>query len=287
MRKTTYRRGSQAESIINNHQLVHGFSLGGTYAEILGRDQNGEVQLPMTDHTLIYLHHKIRSRGILWEVIAEKNSLVLTAGDYRRLEQSIAMSSAKAIVVACGTFRLRKVAMSLKRNRAVWKGKTVSVFGAFNPLWSNLSIDGTGPPDAPFNLATAIMCSLTQSEGVYVPMHGRVYTPERVRKHLADGLFDVLTEQEADDFTEDEVEWHDPSKEPTVEQLVQQVAAQKQTIQLQALSSQQLVMLVEALALRLAQQGGLSQEALNSLPLRITQLPAPSSSSNSSDGNSL
>jgi len=285
MRKNASRRNAKAESIINNHQLVHGFSLGGTYAEILGRDQNGEVRLPMTDRTLIYLHHKIRSRGILWEVIAEKNSLLLTAGDYRRLEKSIFMSSAKAIVIACVTFRLRKVAMSLKQNRPVWKGKTVSVFGAFNPLWSNLSIDGTGPPDAPFNLGIAIMCSLTQPEGVYVPMHGRVYTPERVRKHLGDGLFDVLTEQEADDFTEEEVQWHDPSKEPTVEQLMQQVAAQKQTIQLQALSTQQLVVLVEALALRLAQQGGLSQEALNSLPLRVTQLPALSS--NSSDDNSL
>ncbi len=286
MARKQVRSGSQPESIINQHQLVHGMSLGGTYAEIMSRDQNGEVRLPMTDRTLTYLHHKIRSRGILWEVIAEKNSLLLTAGDYHRLEQQIDMTNAKAIVVACGTFRLRKVAMTLKKNRSIWKGKTVAIFGAFNPLWSNLSIDGSGPPDAPFNLGTAIMTSLTQPEGVYVAMHGRVYTPERVRKHLDDGLFDVLTEQEADDYTEEDVEWHDPTKEPTVEQLVAQVAAQKQTIQLQTLSTQQLVVLVEALALRLAQQGALSPEALDSLPLRITQqLAAPSP--NSSDGNSL
>jgi L-asparaginase/Glu-tRNA(Gln) amidotransferase subunit D len=221
MARTPSRKGSSnaAAQVVNRSELVHGLSLGGTYAEIEGRRQNGDRYEIVEDRTPEYLQHRIRSRGIVWDIIAEKDSRLLTADDIGRYEQSVASSSTKAIVTAIGTYRMRKAALQLKRTPRLWKGKTVVFFGAFNPLYSTIGMkEGAGPPDAPFNLGAAVAWSLTLPPGVYVAMHGRVYSPERVRKHQKDGLFDILTDKEADDFS-DEDEWYDPAKELTLEDL--------------------------------------------------------------------
>ncbi len=131
------------------------------------------------------LEEILREGNITFEyennVIMQKDSLDLTDKDRELICQAIDAESNRLIVLTHGTDTMVKTAQKL---RGI-KNKVIVLTGSMSPARFKSS-------DATFNIASAITAVQTLSDGVYIAMNGKVFTPDKVRKNVPKGIFEEL-----------------------------------------------------------------------------------------------
>ena len=110
----------------------------------------------------------------------QKDSRFITDEDRLHLAEKISSSNFDHILITHGTFTMAETAKFLGK---LGIEKTIVLMGAF--------ILGTEQnTDAPFNLGYALGSMKHLREGVYVAMHGRIFSWENVRKNLDRNQFE-------------------------------------------------------------------------------------------------
>ena len=110
----------------------------------------------------------------------QKDSRFITDQDRSDLAERITTSNFDHILITHGTFTMAETAKFLGK---LGIEKTIVLVGAF--------ILGTEPyTDAPFNLGFAIGSVKHLKSGVYIAMHGRIFSWDNVRKNFDLNLFE-------------------------------------------------------------------------------------------------
>lgn len=113
------------------------------------------------------------------ESILRKDSLDLTDADRALIRERVAADPAAHIIVTHGTDTMIQTALTLKGI----PGKTIVLTGSMQPARLRVT-------DAGFNLGTAIAAVQTLSQGVYLAMNGRTFSPDTCRKNVAAQRFE-------------------------------------------------------------------------------------------------
>jgi len=110
--------------------------------------------------------------------VLKKDSLDITETDRKKIFDACKSSKIDKIVITHGTDTMIETAKELNQI----KGKTIVVTGAMRPeRFSN--------SDASFNIGLAIGTLQTLKEGVYIAMHGKVYSWNKVKRDMKTGQF--------------------------------------------------------------------------------------------------
>jgi L-asparaginase len=104
--------------------------------------------------------------------LIHKDSLDMTDADRQMLFESIESDENQRIVVTHGTDTMIETARKLQGI----ENKTVVLTGAMQPAKFKSS-------DAEFNVGFAVAAVQTLPSGVYIAMNGRIFDPDKVRKH--------------------------------------------------------------------------------------------------------
>jgi L-asparaginase len=104
--------------------------------------------------------------------LIHKDSLDMTDADREMLFESIESDENQRIVVTHGTDTMIETARKLQGI----ENKTVVLTGAMQPAKFKSS-------DAEFNVGFAVAAVQTLPSGVYIAMNGRIFDPDKVRKH--------------------------------------------------------------------------------------------------------
>lgn len=104
--------------------------------------------------------------------LIHKDSLDMTDADREMLFERIKSDENQRIVVTHGTDTMIETA---KKLQGIEK-KTVVLTGAMQPAKFKSS-------DAEFNVGFAVAAVQTLPSGVYIAMNGRIFDPDKVRKH--------------------------------------------------------------------------------------------------------
>ena len=104
--------------------------------------------------------------------LIHKDSLDMTDADREMLFERIESDENQRIVVTHGTDTMIETARKLQGI----KNKTVVLTGAMQPAKFKSS-------DAEFNVGFAVAAVQTLPSGVYIAMNGRIFDPDKVRKH--------------------------------------------------------------------------------------------------------
>lgn len=121
--------------------------------------------------------------------VCMKDSRALTKNDIQKVLDTIEKSSHKKFIVTHGTYTMPDTANFLKAN--LKRTDHIIVFtGSMIPLM------GFAPSDASFNLGYSISQIQNLSNGIYVCMNGKTFSPEEVMKLLYEGRFTSIFELE-------------------------------------------------------------------------------------------
>lgn len=104
--------------------------------------------------------------------LIHKDSLDMTDADREMLFERIESDENQRIVVTHGTDTMIETARKLQGI----ENKTVVLTGAMQPAKFKSS-------DAEFNVGFAVAAVQTLPSGVYIAMNGRIFDPDKVRKH--------------------------------------------------------------------------------------------------------
>jgi L-asparaginase len=104
--------------------------------------------------------------------LIHKDSLDMTDADRKILFERIESDENRRIVVTHGTDTMIETARKLQGI----ENKTVVLTGAMQPAKFKSS-------DAEFNVGFAVAAVQTLPSGVYIAMNGRIFDPDKVRKH--------------------------------------------------------------------------------------------------------
>ena len=114
-------------------------------------------------------------------VILRKDSLELTDADRDLIYRTIEMESQRMIVLTHGTDTMVQTAQRLQ----TIQNKVIVLTGSMAPARFKSS-------DAVFNIACAVTAVQILSDGVYIAMNGRIFTPGNVRKNASKGIFEPI-----------------------------------------------------------------------------------------------
>lgn len=126
---------------------------------------------------------------VTFTTVCMKDSRDLKRKDLENVLKTIERSRHRKIVVTHGTYTMpdtaRFLRASLKR-----KDQTIVLTASVIP------IAGFAPSDGPFNLGYAVAQLEHLKAGIYVAMHGRVFSPEEVMKVMSEARFTSIFQQE-------------------------------------------------------------------------------------------
>lgn len=117
--------------------------------------------------------------------ICMKDSRELTEEDSHNVLKAVKESPHRRIIITHGTYTMPDTSRLLKANLKK-SAKTVILTGSMTPLL------GFSPSDAPFSIGYAVAKVQELPPGVYVCMHGRVFSPEEILKVLKEGRFSSI-----------------------------------------------------------------------------------------------
>lgn len=112
--------------------------------------------------------------------VLRKDSLEMTDNDRQSLKDAIERCDNDLILVTHGTDTMPETAKVLK----TIPNKTIVLFGAMEPAMYKTS-------DAEFNAGCAVGAVQSLPQGVYITMSGRVFEAGKVRKNVAEGIFEI------------------------------------------------------------------------------------------------
>lgn len=112
--------------------------------------------------------------------VLRKDSLEMTQEDRNTLKDAISACPNNLILVTHGTDTMPETAETLK----AITGKTIVLFGAMEPAMYKTS-------DAEFNAGCAVGAVQSLPEGVYISMSGRIFEAGKVKKNVAEGVFEL------------------------------------------------------------------------------------------------
>ena len=102
-----------------------------------------------------------------------KDSRALTIRDIKKICRIIENSKHKRIIITHGTYTMPKTSKFLENNLKN-KNRVIIITGCMIPL------EGFAPSDAQFNLGFSIAKSLELSNGIYICMNGKLFSPKEV-----------------------------------------------------------------------------------------------------------
>lgn len=114
-----------------------------------------------------------------------KDSRQLSRSDIKKIYETIENSPHKRIIITHGTYTMPDTARYIKANLKK-KDKVIILTGSMIPLV------GFSPSDAPFNLGFSIAKSQELSNGIYVCVNGKVFSPTEIVKILSEGRFSSI-----------------------------------------------------------------------------------------------
>lgn len=110
--------------------------------------------------------------------ILKKDSLDITIEDRDKVYDACKKSKIDKIIITHGTDTMIETAKKLSD----LKNKTIIITGSMRPeMFSN--------SDASFNIGTAVGALNVLDKGVYLSMHGRVYSWNKVKRNMDTGQF--------------------------------------------------------------------------------------------------
>jgi len=112
--------------------------------------------------------------------VLRKDSLEMTDQDRAQLKSAIKSCGNEFILVTHGTDTMPETADVLKDI----PGKTIVMFGAMEPAMYKTS-------DAEFNAGCAVGAVQSLPNGVYIAMSGRIFEAGKVKKNVAEGIFEI------------------------------------------------------------------------------------------------
>ena len=112
--------------------------------------------------------------------VLRKDSLEMTDQDRAQLKSAIKSCGNEFILVTHGTDTMPETADVLKDI----PGKTIVMFGAMEPAMYKTS-------DAEFNAGCAVGAVQSLPNGVYIAMSGRIFEAGKVKKNVAEGMFEI------------------------------------------------------------------------------------------------
>ncbi len=113
------------------------------------------------------------------ETLIRKDSLDITDDDQRRIREWVETNENRRFVITHGTDTMVETAKAL----GTPSGKTIVLTGAMQPARFKNT-------DADFNLGFALGAAQSLPAGVYIAMHGRIFTPDKVAKNRNAGRFE-------------------------------------------------------------------------------------------------
>jgi L-asparaginase len=117
-----------------------------------------------------------------YDSLIHKDSLDMTDADRQMLFERVGSDIHQRIVVTHGTDTMIE---SAKKLQGI-ENKTVVLTGAMQPAKFKSS-------DAEFNVGFAVAAVQTLPPGVYIAMNGRIFDPDKVRKHRELNRFEEMT----------------------------------------------------------------------------------------------
>lgn len=114
--------------------------------------------------------------------VCMKDSRDLDETDRKNILNAIEKSNSGRIIITHGTYTLPDTARYIKANLKD-KDKVIIFVCSMIPLV------GFTPTDAGFNIGYAVAKSQELSEGIYVCMNGRIFSPDEVVKIISEGRF--------------------------------------------------------------------------------------------------
>jgi L-asparaginase len=114
--------------------------------------------------------------------VCMKDSRDLTGSDIKKINETVEKSPHMIIIITHGTYTMPDTARYLAANLKN-KNKVIIFTGSMIPLV------GFSPSDAPFNLGFSIAKSQELSNGIYVCMNGKIFSPKEIVKTLSEGRF--------------------------------------------------------------------------------------------------
>ena len=117
-----------------------------------------------------------------YDSLIHKDSLDMTDADRQMLFERVRSDTHQRIVVTHGTDTMIE---SAKKLQGI-ENKTVVLTGAMQPAKFKSS-------DAEFNVGFAVAAVQTLPPGVYIAMNGRIFDPDKVRKHRELNRFEEMT----------------------------------------------------------------------------------------------
>lgn len=114
--------------------------------------------------------------------ICMKDSRELNTDDRSKILRTVSNSKSNRIIITHGTYTLPYTARYLQAN--LKDNNKVIIF-----ICSMIPLEGFIPTDAGFNIGYAVAKSQELSEGIYVCMNGRIFSPDEVVKILSEGRF--------------------------------------------------------------------------------------------------
>ncbi|PAV25543.1 L-asparaginase [Tamilnaduibacter salinus] len=156
-------------------------TIGGTidkiYSDALSAFTTGESEFPrLAEQVGLQCPYRLES-------VLSKDSLEMTDDDRALLRERVAGASESRVLVTHGTDTMTDTARAL----APLPDRTIVLTGAMQPSRMRES-------DAAFNVGFALGVLQTLPPGVYIAMHGRVFSPDAVRKNRAAGRFEGSSE---------------------------------------------------------------------------------------------
>lgn len=153
------------------------FSVGGTidkiYFDAMSRYEIGPPTAgDILKDAKINFEYKIKS-------LLRKDSLDMTDEDRLTVLKAVENESCSRIIITHGTDTMVETGKAL----SLVKKKTIVLTGAMEPSRFKSS-------DAIFNLGSAVAAVQTLSEGVYIAMSGRIFTPDKVKKNRKLKIFE-------------------------------------------------------------------------------------------------
>jgi L-asparaginase len=164
--------------------LTTGGTIDKIYFDALSDYQVGE---PYIITNLQEMHIGVSYRV---EQLFRKDSLEISDDDRRLIHDAVARAPESRILITHGTDTMTLTARALH----TIAGKTIVLTGALQPARFSGS-------DALFNIGGALVAVQLLEPGVYITMHGTVYSADQVRKDRHHNRFTVIDSVENDSST--------------------------------------------------------------------------------------
>lgn len=116
-------------------------------------------------------------RRVSFKTVCMKDSGDLTSANRQAILKSVLTTKSNSIVITHGTVTMEITAEFLKNKLPPDHKKTIVLTGAMTPLKQFAMSDGG------FNLGYAMASALSEKPGVYICMHGQIFSAGAVKKN--------------------------------------------------------------------------------------------------------